>query len=63
MVDAKQVRVPGSGGVATLTGEVRSIPERNEVEKAASPARGVVKVVKQLTVGETGLVVPLRQPY
>jgi len=33
LVDAKQVIVTGSAGVVTLTGEVRSTPERNEIER------------------------------
>jgi hypothetical protein len=50
--------VTGSGGVVTLTGEVRSIPECDEVERAASSATGVVKVINRLLWGRGTLELP-----
>jgi osmotically-inducible protein OsmY len=52
MVDASKITVSDQAGVVTLTGTVRSHAERQEAERAASKAPGVVGVVNQLAVAE-----------
>jgi osmotically-inducible protein OsmY len=49
-VDARHVQVAVDGGVVTLTGMVRSWPQRDAAEAAASRAPGVRRIDNQLFV-------------
>jgi osmotically-inducible protein OsmY len=48
--DARKIQVTASDGTVTLTGTVRSWPERTEVERAAWSANGVTAVDDRLAV-------------
>jgi osmotically-inducible protein OsmY len=48
--DARKIQVTASDGTVTLTGTVRSWPERTEVERAAWSANGVTAVADRLAV-------------
>ena len=48
--DAKKIKVTASGGKVTLTGTVRSWPERADAERAAWSATGVSEVDDRLAV-------------
>jgi osmotically-inducible protein OsmY len=48
--DARKIQVTASDGTVTLTGTVRSWPERSEVERAAWSATGVTAVDDRLAV-------------
>jgi osmotically-inducible protein OsmY len=48
--DARKIQVTASDGTVTLTGTVRSWPERTEVERAAWSASGVTAVDDRLAV-------------
>jgi osmotically-inducible protein OsmY len=48
--DARKIQVTASDGTVTLTGTVRSWPERTEVERAAWSANGVTAVDARLAV-------------
>lgn len=49
-VDAKAVNVSDTDGVVTLTGTVKNVAEKEEAERAASTAPGVVSVTNDLVV-------------
>jgi osmotically-inducible protein OsmY len=49
-VDANSVKVSDSGGNVTLSGTVRSYPEKQEAERSAWMAPGVVSVDNQLVI-------------
>ncbi len=49
-VDASKVHITATGGLVTLTGTVRSWPERADAERAAWSASGVTAVDDQLAV-------------
>jgi len=48
--DSKQIKVEVSSGKVTLRGQVRSVQERDEAERAAWAAPGVTKVEDLITV-------------
>ena len=50
MLDANEVAVSTSGNTVTLRGEVRTFAERDEVDRIAWAAPGVMLVVNELTV-------------
>jgi osmotically-inducible protein OsmY len=50
VLDAKQVTVTDVGGVVTLSGTVKNLAEKEEAERAASAAPGVVSVTNNLVV-------------
>jgi osmotically-inducible protein OsmY len=49
-LDAREIVVSAKGGIVTLTGSVRSYPERHEAERAAGQVRGVKAVACELVV-------------
>ncbi|HKA04710.1 MAG TPA: BON domain-containing protein [Acidimicrobiales bacterium] len=49
-VDANSIKVADSGGNVTLSGTVRSYPEKQEAERSAWMAPGVVSVDNQLVI-------------
>ena len=51
LFDAKQIEVETSGDKVTLTGKVRNYAEREEAERVAWAAPGVLSVKNELTVG------------
>ena len=50
VLDAEQVTVTDVGGVVTLSGTVKNLAEKEEAERAASAAPGVVSVTNNLVV-------------
>ena len=50
-VDAARVRVESADGIVILSGEVRSLAERQEAERAAWLSPGVTRVENRLAVG------------
>ncbi|MDR3691787.1 MAG: BON domain-containing protein [Fimbriimonas sp.] len=50
MLDADKVTVETSGNTVTLSGKVRTIAEREEADRVAWAAPGVVLVINELTV-------------
>ena len=50
VLDAEQVTVTDVGGVVTLSGTVENLAEKEEAERAASAAPGVVSVTNNLVV-------------
>src|SRR5260370_23230961 len=50
LVDASRVTVEANGGEVLLKGTVRSWAERQEAERAACAAPGVIKVDNRITV-------------
>jgi osmotically-inducible protein OsmY len=50
LVDASRVTVETSGGEVMLKGTVRSWAERQEAERAAWAAAGVIRVDNRITV-------------
>jgi osmotically-inducible protein OsmY len=50
VVDANQIRVETADGTVTLSGDVRNLAERDEAERAAWGAPGVITVENQLMV-------------
>ena len=50
VLDAEQVTVTDVGGVVTLSGTVKNLGEKEEAERAASAAPGVVSVTNNLVV-------------
>ena len=50
VVDAEKVTVTDVGGVVTLSGTVKNLAEKEEAERAASAAPGVVSVTNNLVV-------------
>jgi osmotically-inducible protein OsmY len=48
LIDANRITVEANGGEVILKGRVRSWAERQEAERAAWAAPGVVKVVNQI---------------
>jgi osmotically-inducible protein OsmY len=50
LIDANRVTVEASGGEVVLKGTVRSWAERQEAERAAWAAPGVIRVDNRITV-------------